>query len=78
MKAILEFNLDNQDEKDAHLRAVKADKAYRVLYEMSLIFREVLKYEELTDEVRAKVEELSDKFYEEMTDNNINLGEEYR
>lgn len=35
MKATLEFNLDDADDRKSHMRAIKATAAYLALYDMS-------------------------------------------
>lgn len=78
MKAILEFNLDNPDDRIAHLRAAKSLDMACVLFEIERNLKKKLEY---------KVESLGgidnqmviDILFEEinglMKDNNINLEE---
>jgi hypothetical protein len=75
MKAILQFDLDEREDKEAHIRATKATDAYLVLWDMMQAFRTVYKYGQ--DPVAAKyAEEWRDKLIEVMRDHNIDLDNE--
>lgn len=44
MKAILEFDLDDHDDINAHKRAISATNAYLVLFDLDNYLRSELKY----------------------------------
>ena len=77
MKAILEFNLDEQDDRAAHLRAVKALSMAVALWDMDEYLRRETKYASdlMPIEVYKNLEEVRDRFREIMSDNGINLDE---
>ncbi len=82
MKATLEFNLDEIDEKDSHLRAVKADKAYNSLSEIGRFLRTLRKYgvpvhmQNKTQE--ELIEYIEEEFHKTVVNCGINLDEEWR
>lgn len=47
MKAILEFDLDNRDDRNEHLRAIAATDAFIVLYKIDDMLRDIVKYDDL-------------------------------
>jgi len=75
MKGILEFNLDDSDEKLSHVRAVKADNAYRALYEITMELRKLRKYGEKEE---VNIEELEEKIHEIIGECGVSLDEEYK
>lgn len=75
MKAILQFDLNEPEDKEAHLRATKATDAYLVLLDIMNEFRTVYKYGQ--DPVAAQYAETwRDKLIELMRDRNIDLDNE--
>lgn len=70
MKAILEFNLEDSQDRLAHLRCTKAMEAYLVIHDFSEELRRLRKYHESED---VNIEELSKKFFEILEDRDINL-----
>jgi hypothetical protein len=75
MKAILEFDLSDIDERATHLRAIKADKAYAALWHITQLLREKRKYH--ADEP-IDIEKLENDVWMLINDEGINLDEEYR
>ena len=71
MKATLEFNLP--DDKHEWDNAIRADAMYSSLWDISQELRTLWKYEELNDDEWKMVERIRDKFYEILSDNQINL-----
>lgn len=87
MKAKLEFDLEEPFDRNAHMRAVKADDAYRTLWEVGNdIFRPARKHGYSEPEIRSLVEKigvdaekliglLEDKFYRIMEENGVSFDE---
>ena len=77
MKGILEFNLDDSDEREAHLRAVKSTSLAIVLWEVDQYLRGEIKHapDSMPTEVFNKLQDVRSRLYEIMSDNNINLDE---
>ena len=77
MKAILEFNLDEQDDRVAHLRAVKALDVAIALWDIEQHLRAQTKYapDSMSSEVYDALQETRDKFYEIMNERSIDLDE---
>ena len=79
MKAILEFDLDDYEDRLAHIRACKATNAYQVLWDLQEIFRSIQKYESYEGEKIRYTDEF-DKvrslFYNLLEQQHINLEEE--
>lgn len=77
MKAILEFNLDEQDDRAAHLRAVKALDMAIALWDMEEYLRRQTKYASdlMPIEVYKNLEEVRDKFREIMSERSIDIDE---
>lgn len=75
MKAILEFDLDEGQDKTAHLRCVKAVNMAIALWDMDQYLRGLIKYGELDDVVYKTLEETRDKLREIMSENSIDLDE---
>lgn len=77
-KAILEFDLNDPDDQDAHLRAVKALDMALVLWEMSYNTKKKMCYDiefqKITDPYEV-VDRFMEKLHEEMNDRGINLDE---
>lgn len=77
-KATLQFNLNDEFEKAAHTRAIKADNAYRALFELMAHFRSVRKYSELPEQELSSYRDMEDKFYSILAENNVDVFEEYK
>jgi len=59
MKATLEFNLDEPEDRDSHLRCIMADKITFLLFEIKQKIRNYNKYESTTpDKVLEEITEL--------------------
>lgn len=71
MKATIEFNLP-EDQHDWD-NAVNANAMYLALWDLSQELRTLWKYEELSEEEWNMVERIRDKFYEILSEHNINL-----
>ena len=71
MKATIEYNLpDDQFEFD---KAVKSMKMFFALTEIKDELRAIWKYEELKENQFEMVERIREKFFEILTENEINL-----
>ena len=79
MKAILEFNLDEHDDIQAHLRAVKSLDMALALCDMDGYLRNQMKYgnkdTELSDDAYKALEEAREQLREFMSSRGINLDE---
>lgn len=76
MKAILEFNLSEQEDVAAHKRTVKALDMALVLWDIDQYLRTQVKYNEaLSQEAHDAFESAREKFYEILNDHNINIDE---
>ena len=71
MKARLTFNLP--EDKYEWENAMRADAMFCALWDVSQELRTLWKYEELSEEEWNMVERIRDKFYEILSDHNINL-----
>lgn len=77
MKAILEFNLDEGDDKAAHLRAIKALDMAIALWDMDEYLRGQIKYASdlMPIEVYKSLEGVRDQLREIMNERSIDLDE---
>lgn len=73
MKAILEFNLDEHDDRVAHLRAVKALDMALVLWDIDQYLRGLIKHGDLDDKVYDALDATRDKLYEFMNQRDITI-----
>ena len=71
MKAKLTFDLP-QDKYEWE-NAIRADAMFCALWDLSQELRTLWKYEELSEEEWNMVERIRDKFYEILSEHNINL-----
>jgi hypothetical protein len=71
MKAKLTFNLP--EDKYEWENAMRADAMFCALWDLSQELRTLWKYEELSEEEWNMVERIRDKFYEILSEHNINL-----
>jgi len=75
MKAVLEFDYDNMDDKRAHLRAVKSLDMAFCLFNIKGYVRSRIKYSDLPDDVYKQVVEIQDYISEIMHEHGIDLDE---
>ena len=77
MKAILEFDLDDSVDREAHLRAVKSTSLALVIWDMDQYLRAQTKYapDSIPPEVYESLQETRDKLHEIMSDHSIDLDE---
>jgi len=77
MKAILEFNLDEHNDVEAHKRAVKSLDLAIALYDMDQYLRSQTKYapDSMSSEVYGALQETRDKLHEIMSERSIDLDE---
>ena len=73
MKAILEFDLDEHDDRVAHLRAVKALDMALVLWDIDQYLRGLIKHGDLDDKVYDALDATRDKLYEFMNQRDITI-----
>lgn len=71
MKAKLTFDLP--EDKYEWENAMRADAMFCALWDLSQELRTLWKYEELSEEEWNMVERIRDKFYEILSEHNINL-----
>lgn len=80
MKAILEFDLTDEDDRAKHLRAVLADNAYSCLWDVNQTIRKKIrdfKNSEVDDFIFEVLYELQKEILASMDANQINLDEQY-
>ena len=58
MKAILEFNLDEPEDRMAHLRAVQSLELALVIWESFNGYRKLVKYSDVSDDYAKGVEDM--------------------
>ena len=77
MKGILEFDLDERFDIEAHKRAVKSLDLAMALYDMDQHLRAQTKYapDSMSQEVYDALQETRDKLHEIMSERSINLDE---
>lgn len=77
MKAILEFNLDEQDDEIAHKRAVKSLDMALTLWDIDGYLRGQIKHapDSMSPEVYSALQDVRDKLYEIMSKHSIDLDE---
>ena len=77
MKAILEFNLDDNHDEEAHKRAIKSLDLALALWNMDQHLRSETKYapDTIHPEAYKALSETRDKLHEIMSDHNIDLDE---
>mgnify|MGYP007038824270 FL=1 len=71
MKAKLTFDLP--EDKYEWENAMRADAMFCALWDLSQELRTLWKYEELSEEEWNMVERIRDKFYDILSEHNINL-----
>lgn len=77
MKAILEFDLNQEDDDVAHKRAVKALDLCIVLWDIDQYLRSQTKYapDDMPEEAYNALDKAREKFYEIMNERNVSLDE---
>jgi hypothetical protein len=75
MKAILEFDLNEPDDIQAHLRCVKSLDLVLFILKIEGELRGKLKHGNLTDCQYETLDKFRDEFYQEMNQRGINLDE---
>lgn len=76
MKAILEFDLNEQEDIVAHKRATKALDMALALWDIDHYLRTQVKYNEaLTQEAQDAFERAQERFYEILNEHNISIDE---
>jgi hypothetical protein len=75
MKAILEFDLNDPDDIQAHLRCVKSLDLVLFILKIEGELRGKLKHGNLTDCQYETLDKFRDEFYQEMNQSGINLDE---
>jgi hypothetical protein len=75
MKATLEFNLDDFDDKMAHLRCVKSLNLALTIWEIKREIRDKLKYHDNSELQNEIYESFNEMINERLEDNNIILDE---
>jgi len=76
MKAKLEFDLDNPDDKMEHMRCIKATDMALMFWDIKQKIRRKLKYnEDLSEDELHQWEVMQDEFYSIADDYGINLDE---
>ena len=74
MKAKLEFDLDNPDDRMGHMRCVKATDMALMLWDIKQKIRSKLKYsDDLSEDELQQWEVMQDEFYSIADDYGINL-----
>lgn len=74
-KATLEYNLEEVDDRDAHIRAVKSLDMAIALWEMDQYLRAECKYGELSDDAYTATEKAREKLREILNENNLSFDE---
>jgi hypothetical protein len=72
MKAILEFDLNDPDDRASHVRAVMADKALFAIHDYNEFLYKHSKAD-LTDEQYETLSVLANKFHECLTNRSIDI-----
>ena len=75
-KAILEFDLNESEDRDEHARMMKSLDILMVMWDYDQYLRTQVKYNEnLTQEQHDVFQEARDKFYELMNDRQVSLDD---
>lgn len=75
MKAILEFDLDNIEDRKAHKRAVSSTDAYLSILDFQDYLRSRLKYEEMSEEKNDTLEQVRNALFQCLSSRNINMDD---
>jgi len=75
MRAIIEFDLDEPTDIEAHKRFTKLNSVYIALWDFDQLMRSQIKYnsENYNGEQLDALDKLRDKFYEILNDNQIKI-----
>lgn len=73
MKAILEFDLNDPYEREAHKRAVNVDGLYAAIEDFDQYLRSQIKYTDQTQEVYDKLDEVRETLHNKLAENEWNL-----
>ena len=75
MRAIIEFDLDEPADIEAHKRFTNLNGVYVALWELDQEMRRQIKYntQEYNGEQLDALDKLRDKFYEILNDNNVKI-----
>jgi len=73
MKAILEFNLDDFNERNLHKMAVQSFDAFMCLYDLDAALRNEIKYQEHPEEIDEVYQKIRDLLHEIITFRNVDL-----
>lgn len=75
MRAIIEFDLDEPTDIEAHKRFTNINGVYIALWEFDQEMRRQIKYnsEDYTGEQVDAIDKLREKFYEILNDNNVKI-----
>ena len=75
MRAIIEFDLDEPADIDAHKRFTNLNGVYIALWEFDQEMRRQIKYnsEDYTGDQVDAIDKLRSKFYEILNDNNVKI-----
>jgi len=75
MKAVIEFNLDEPAEIEAHKRFTTMNAVYLALWEFDQEMRSIIKYntKEYNGEQLDALDKMREKFHEILNDNQIKL-----
>lgn len=75
MRAIIEFDLDEPTDIEAHKRFTNINGVYFALWEFDQEMRSQIKYnsQNYTGEQVDAIDKLRDKFYEILNDNNVKI-----
>ena len=76
MKAILEFNLDEHEDEEAHLRCIKSTDLVIAINEIDNYLRGELKYNDnLHPAARKALDNARERLYQILNERNINIDE---
>lgn len=76
MKAVLEFDLDNQEDKDRYIQCVKAQDMAIVLFEFARNSRKKVENSYVEgEEWHTAIFKVYEEFYELLEEHNINIDE---
>ena len=75
MRAIIEFDLDEPTDIEAHKRFTNLNGVYSALWDFDQLMRSQIKYnsENYSGEQLDALDKLRDKFYEILNDNNVKI-----
>ena len=72
-KAVLEFDLNDPEDKEAHQLALNARHYKNALKEVDSLLRNKLKHGDLTEGEFQHLDEIRTRLHEELSSNNLNL-----